>query len=361
MTDSTTAVRWFGRASDLPPVRGALPWHSNQFAAAWEAASPEHILARHYLHLDDPSQTVAFNLVTSSPFFDRLLHDAQSQLAWPAPVLVAGTLYAEYGGAGGANAHSAATTLRHGRILARDLGASALVIPNLSPAQLDLWQQARQADAAVFTDLSFTSPVDDTGLRGFADSITNRHTARDMLRQHRRGTEAGLRLVPLRGTEMLAALPAFTRLVTETADKHGTALYNPRMFAPLAQVPGAILLAAVHDNTLVGGFLSFVHKDRLSLWTAGIDLTRQRDLHTYTWLVCESVAYACDQGLRVLDAGRSNSRYKRRHGLTGQPLHSLVHTTGHHPDLVAGLNDLGNRLARYAEQGSPVADGSSLR
>ncbi|MEY9848474.1 hypothetical protein ABH940_005577 [Streptacidiphilus sp. BW17] len=354
---TTTSVRWFERASDLPPVRAALPWHSNQFAAAWEAASPERILARHYLHLDESAQTVAFNLVASSPFYDRLLLDAQTQLDWPSPVLVAGTLYAEYGGAGGATAQSAASTLHHGRVLARDLGASALVIPNVSPAQIDVWQQARPADAAVFTDLAFTAPVDDTGLRGFADSFANRHAARDMLRQHRRGTEAGLQLVPLRGREMLAALPAFNRLVTETADKHGTALYNTRMFSPLAQVPGAILLAAVHGNDLVGGFLSFVHRDRLSLWTAGIDLTRQRELHTYTWLLCESVAYASAQRLRLLDAGRSNCHYKRRHGLTGQPLHSLVHTTGHHPGLVAGLNDLGARLARYAEHGSTVPGG----
>lgn len=357
MTQTLPApVRWFDRAADLPPVRGQLPWHSNQFAAAWESAGPERILARHYLHLEEPAQNIAFNLVASSPFFDRLQHEAQSELAWPAPVLVAGTLYAEYGGAGGATPASAAATLLHGRILARDLGASALVIPNIGEDQLEVWQQARQADAAVFTDLAFTAEVG-KGLRAFADSFANRHAARDMLRQHRRGTEAGLRLVPLRGTAMLKALPDFTQLVRATADKHGTALYREGMFAPLAQVPGAVLLAAVHGDRLVGGFLSFVHRDRLSLWTAGIDLARQRELHTYTWLLCESVAYAAEQGLRVLDAGRSNCRYKRRHGLTGRPLHSLVHTTRHQPDLIAGLTDLGARLSRCAEQGSPVPGG----
>jgi len=350
MNRADATARWFDNASDLPPVRGQLPWHSNQFAAAWESAGPERILARHYLHLEEPGQNIAFNLVASSPFFDRLAYEAGSELLWPAPALVAGTLYAEYGGAGGATAASAAATLAHGRVLAHDLGASALVIPNVPDDQVERWQQVRPADAAVFTDLAFTADIT-AGLRGYADAFANRRTARDMLRQHRRGTEAGLRLVALRGSAMLPALADFTRLVRATAHKHRTPtpLYTTEMFPPLSQVPGAVLLAAVHQGRLVGGFLSFVHNDRLSLWTAGIDEERQRDLHTYTWLLCESVAYAADQDLRVLDAGRSNTAYKRRHGLTPRPLHTLVHTNGYQPDLVAALTALGARLARNAE------------
>jgi len=125
------------------------------------------------------------------------------------------------------------------------------------------------------------------------------------------------------------------------------------MFAHLAEVPGAVMLAAMHEGQLVGAFYSFVAAGRLHLWAAGID-TGKRHPYTYTWLMAESISYAARSGISVLDAGRSNCRYKSRHGLTGAPLHTLIYLTCPRPALASALLDMGERLERYAATGSPL-------
>jgi hypothetical protein len=351
LTASSTRV---ARAADLPDVPApAHPFHTTAWATAWEQAAPETIRSHHHLYLDGPRpETVSFHLVERSPFWDRLQHDAGLCVPWPAPVLCAGSLYGEYGGAGGGTPEHVAAVLGEGRALADRLGAAALVLPNLTETSAAPWLRAGRPDVRMFTDMAFTAPTAG-GLAALADRAPNRRPVRDMMRQRRRGTEQGLRLQALHGQDMLPRLEVFADLAGATAEKHGTPLYSADMFAALTQVPGAVLLAAVLGEDLVGGFFSFLHGERLHLWSAGIDQSRQRDLHTYTWLMAEAVVYAEQAGVAVLDAGRSNCVYKVRHGLTGEPLHSLVYLTRPRPALATALDQLGERLLDYALSGNP--------
>jgi len=357
-TTSTGPSTWVARASDLPDVPvPAHPFHTSAWAAAWEQSSPETIRSHHHLLLDGPGdarpETVAFHLTERSAFWNRLQHDGAMEVPWPAPVLCAGSLYAEYGGAGAGSPEHISAVLGQGLALARRLGAAALVLPNLTPAAAEPWLRERRPDARVFTDMAHTAPVTG-GLAALADRAPRRRPVRDMMRQQRRGTERGLRLAALEGEEMLPWLDQFSPLAGATAERHGTPLYTAAMFRALARVPGAVLLAAVHGrDDLAGGFFSFRHRDRLHLWSAGIDHTRQRDLYTYTWLMAESVEYAQRTGASVLDAGRSNCAYKVRHGLTGERLDSLVYLTRPAPALIAQLNRLGERLLAFSRTGDP--------
>ncbi|WP_161789828.1 GNAT family N-acetyltransferase [Streptacidiphilus neutrinimicus] len=357
-TTSTSPSTWLPRAADLPQV--PLPahlFHTTAWAAAWEQAAPEVIRSHHHLLLDGPDdprpETVSFHLVERSGFWDRLQHDAAIEVSWPAPVLCAGSLYAEYGGAGAGTPEHISAVLGKGLALARRLGAAALVLPNLTLAEAEPWLRERRPDARVFTDMAHTAPVAG-GLAALADRAPRRQAVRDLMRQQRRGADRGLRLKVLQGEEMLPWLDRFSPLAGATAERHGTPLYTAPMFRALALVPGAVLLAAVlGEDDLAGAFFSFRHRDRLHLWGAGIDHARQRDLHTYTWLMAESVEYAQRTGATVLDAGRGNCAYKVRHGLTGERLDSLVYLTRPAPALTAQLTRLGDRLLSFARTGNP--------
>ncbi|MFJ5219593.1 GNAT family N-acetyltransferase [Streptomyces sp. NPDC088354] len=127
-------------------------------------------------------------------------------------------------------------------------------------------------------------------------------------------------------------------------------MYGADIFAAVADIPGAMLLAAEHDDALVGGFLCFHYRDVLNLWAAGIDYPRLRTLHTYTGLMLASVELAADLGATTIDAGRANYRYKRAAGLSPVALRTLayfpdrdaataraLHTTGHGMEACAGL------------------------
>jgi predicted N-acyltransferase len=147
---------------------------------------------------------------------------------------------------------------------------------------------------------------------------------------------------------MMPVLPAFTRLAAAASARHGVALYGLDVFRAVAQVPGAVLLAAEHGRELAGGFLCLRHGSRLYLWAAGLDYATLRELHTYGWLLAESVAYAADTGAAVVDAGRGNYLVKRRLGFTQIPLYSVCYLTNPDPGRAQALADMG----RLIEAGS---------
>ena len=336
---------WHNNAADLPPVDAAYPFTTRAWAQAWDQAAPEDVRARRHLHLQTTasSEAVSYRLVGRDPFWNRLQMESGVTVPWTGPVLYCGTLYGEYGGAGGATAQTLGYTVDTGIALARAWGAAALLVPNLPPSSAAAWNLERPADATVFTDMAFTAGVDG-GMQTYLDAFPRRSVARDMLRQHRRAIEAGLVVQALNGDHMLPHLDAFALLADATTAKHRTPLYHRALWPALARVPGAILLAAFHQGRLVGGFFSFHHNGRLHAWAAGIDADRQRSLHTYTALMVESAQLAIRLGARTLDAGWSNVTYKQRHGLTGAPLHSLVYLTRPHKQTTDALTAMGDSL-----------------
>ncbi|MGW2858291.1 GNAT family N-acetyltransferase [Streptomyces sp. NPDC001205] len=186
-----------------------------------------------------------------------------------------------------------------------------------------------------------------TSLPDFADRIPSRKIRSEFLRQHRRGTDAGLRLTVVTGSELTVTAEEFTPDAQQTARRHGPALYGADIVTGLAGVPGAVALLAEHDDHgFAGGFWCFLHDGVFYLWAAAIHQDTKRDLHTYGWLMAEAVRYATAYGAHTIDAGRGNYRYKHRLGFTHTPLTSAVYLTAPDPGLVARLGVLDRDLTR---------------
>ncbi|MGW2542511.1 GNAT family N-acetyltransferase [Kitasatospora sp. NPDC001574] len=237
--------------------------------------------------------------------------------------------------------------------LAEQLGAHAVVYPGLSTDQADRLAAAGRHQGAphvlnLATDVAHVRDLDPTrGLDGWWTGTPAGHR-RDIRRQWRRATETGLTLTPLTGDRMLPHLAAFTRLAVGTAERHGTALYGQDLFERLAQVPGAVLLAAEADNHLVGGLYSWLHRSCLYLWASGIDYRHPLGRHAYTWLMTEAPRWAMEQGAHRIDAGRANYLAKKRLGYQPHVLRTVVHLPAHDPATAAALAALSQRLGEQA-------------
>ncbi|MEU9074521.1 GNAT family N-acetyltransferase [Kitasatospora sp. NPDC048538] len=287
------------------------------------------------------------------PYWASQETDAGVPPVWLGPVLYAGSPHGQYGGAGAATAPLAQLTTRAGLDLADEYGAHAVVYSGLSTDQADRLTTAGRhqgaarvlnlaTDVAHLRDLPTCSGLD----HWWADTPASHR--RDIRRQWRRATEAGLTLDPLTGQQMLPHLAEFTRLAVGTAERHGTALYGLDMFEHLAQVPGAVLLAARHHGHLVGGMYAFLHNRCLYLWASGIDYQHPLGRHAYTWLMTEAPRWAMEHGAHRVDAGRANYLAKKRLGYHPQVLRTVVHLPAEADTTADALTTLSRRLGEQA-------------
>jgi Major Facilitator Superfamily/Acetyltransferase (GNAT) domain len=109
-------------------------------------------------------------------------------------------------------------------------------------------------------------------------------------------------------------------------------------------------VAAEHGRELAGGFLCLRHGSVLYLWAAGLDYATLPELHTYGWLLAESVAHAAATGAAVVDAGRGNYLVKRRLGFTQVPLYSVCYLASPCPGLAASLAEMSHRITAGSPQ-----------
>ncbi|MFC8125419.1 GNAT family N-acetyltransferase [Streptomyces sp. NPDC057302] len=218
-----------------------------------------------------------------------------------------------------------------GRALVRELGTEALVIANIPPAERTLWREARTPDTEVVLPWAHRARVG-ASVDEFIANFPSEQTGRDFREQHRQGTDAGLTLKITSGTELLPHLPQFTDQARSTSELHGPALYGTDMFTPLTRVPGAVaLLAERSDGSLAGGLFGFRYGSALYLWATAVDRSGKDALHTYDWLMYESVKYAAATGAHVLDTGRGNYAYAARLGMLPVALTSAVYLTRANP------------------------------
>ncbi|MFJ5220508.1 hypothetical protein ACIP98_38235 [Streptomyces sp. NPDC088354] len=264
-TTLETLGTWYAHAADAPPTTpGRHISTSRAWAAAWENVTTEPVLAHRHLHLSDgtgPGDLVSYYLIEGSPYWAAVERDAAIGLVFTGPVVYAGTPYGEYGGAGSAGAGTIRYAVSAGVDLVREWGAQALVVPGLTTDLAHRWTAAARPDADLFFDLAHVAPVYGS-LYGFLDTMPSAKHAREMRRQRRRGLEQGLTFRRLHGRDMLPLLPQFTDLADAAAVKNGGSLYGTDIFAAVASIPGAVLLAAEHDGDLVGGFLCFHYRGR---------------------------------------------------------------------------------------------------
>lgn len=340
--------RWCS-ADQLPDWLAATPYTTRAWMLAWRGVRTEPVADSRFLLVHDGTghATVApFYLIdgAGSPAWGAFQSEAGLGDIWGGrPVVYGPSPYATYGLDLVSPAHIQAIVAA-GVAWAREAGAVAAVFPGLR----DPWAWTDAAGGiAVRTTASHQAAVCGS-VEAFQASISLAGPRREFGRQWRRGTDAGLRVAVLHGAEMLPLLRAFTRLAAAASARHGTSLYGLDVFGAVAQVPGAVLLAAEHGPELAGGFLCLRHGGTLYLWAAGLDYATHRELHTYGWLFAESVAYAAANGLIMIDAGRGNYDYKRRLGFAQIPLWSVCHLVSPDRELAGSLAEMGRRIAARA-------------
>jgi Acetyltransferase (GNAT) domain len=335
------AARWVS-ADRVPDWPATHPFGSRAWALAWRHVRTEPVRAAQVLRT---GRVVApFYLIDGSPAWAAFEAEAGVGDIWAGrPVVYGPSPYATYG-LDVTSPAEITTVVEHGLAWAKEAGAVAAVFPGLRHPRA--WTEVA-GGIAVRTTGSHEAPVRGS-VAAFQASIGSGRARKEFGRQQRRADDAGLRLAVLQGAEMTPILPAFTRLAGAAAARHGVALYGLDVFQAVAQVPGAVLLAAQHGRELAGGFLCLRHGGTLYLWAAGLDYATLAELHTYGWLFAESVAYAAATGAVAVDAGRGNYLLKRRLGFTQIPLYSVCYLTSPDPGRAEALADMG----RLIEAGS---------
>jgi hypothetical protein len=322
----------------LPDWPAESPYGSRAWMLAWRQVRTEPVHEARFLRVGPV--TAPFYLVTDSPAWSAFEAEAGLDQVWPGRVIFCPSPYATYG-LQVTSPEQIRAIVAHGLAWAREAGAVAAVFPGLRDP--GAWMDAA-GGIAVRTTGSHEAPVRGS-VDAFQGAIHSQKGRREFGRQWRRGTDAGLRLAVRYGAEMLPVLPVFTELAGAAAGRHGVALYDVDVFRAVAQVPGAVLLAAEHGRDLAGAFLALRHDHTLYLWAAGLDYNSMHDLHTYSWLFAESVKYAAAKGLVMIDAGRGNYLVKRRMGFTQVPLHALCYLANPDPALAAALTEMSRRIA----------------
>jgi len=304
-------------------IRVSHLMYTPAWAAAWSTVTTEQVLASRFLHLhqDGIDRLAAFHLIGASRFWDWLENTAGHTSAYP--LLFLGSAYATYGGAGLATPDMIATTVDGGLELARHWGVGSLVIPNLTPELVTAWEQVRPGARWIASGITYTGAMPTGRL---AEALPRRRQRRKVARLARRAADAGVRMLRLHGTDMLPVLRRFTHLATEVSLRQGTDNWGHDIFVAAAGVPGAVLIAAERNGSLVGGFFCFRYSERLYVWAAGVDYAHLHELGLYGTLIHETARYAAVTGARMLDMGHANHVYKVGLGLVGTPLTSLVYT-----------------------------------
>jgi hypothetical protein len=325
----------------------AAPFGTRAWAAAWERVRTEPVWTARHLEVAtaEVRQVASFYLISASPAWRAYEMAAGVGPVWPGPVVYGPSPYAVYGGFGLDGGAAAGAVVDRGLAFARRSGACAVVFPGLRAEQVRGWLGVRGGGVACRTIDGHAGPVCGSW-EGFLQGMTSHRERNEFGRQWRRGRDAGLRRRVLHGEEAVQELPRFAALAAAAAAKHDVpGMYGEDILRAALLVPGSVLLTAEHDGGLAGGFLCFLHEGTFYLWTAGLDYAALPALHTYGWVMAESVRYAAEAGAVTLDAGRGNHRYKRRMGLHPVPLYALAYLTRPDAALEARLVRLGRRLA----------------
>lgn len=351
MTD-TVVSRWVDSAVSVPagPFDGRYFCTTVAWTQAWEGVRAERVRAFRHLALEGGPvpELVPYYLVDHSPIWRGYEETAGVPPVWSGPVVFSSTVYGVHGGAGGSSAAYRERAVDLGLEQAERWGAEALVFANLDGDELDAWTAVRPAGHAVLLDRAYEAPVGGSE-SAFLARMTSK-PRRELGRQWRRASEAGVRLRVLTGEQMRPELDEFTRLAIGSSEKHTDNIYGPEMFRNLTSVPGAVLLVAEHRGRMIGAFYCFLYRGRLSLVIAGLDNEKMGELNTYAFLMYESLRYAVANHAEVIDAGRCNYAYKERHGFEGADVWALVYPSRSRPELAGALDRMNKGMHEYLAQ-----------
>lgn len=169
------------------------------------------------------------------------------------------------------------------------------------------------------TDLSGAGDLD-----GYLDRLGPRARA-NLRRNARRAAEAGIRTST--GGVAGADLAGIAELCARTAARLGNpGFYPPAVFSRFVTALGPLahVLEVRQHGRLVAAGVCLTDERRFHTWTCGVDYAVAGNASPYAVLFAESVALALRLGRPVLEGGRSNEVFKRRHGLAPRALDAHV-------------------------------------
>jgi predicted N-acyltransferase len=169
------------------------------------------------------------------------------------------------------------------------------------------------------TDLSDLCDLDD-----YLQRLHPRARA-NLRRNARRAAEAGYTTTV--GPPAEADLAEIAALCGRTAERFGNSGFYPadRFVHFVESLDGAAhVLAIRQEDRLVAAGVCLVDERRFHTWTCGVDYDVAGNASPYAVLFAESVALALRLGRPVLEGGRSNEVFKRRHGLVPRHLDAYV-------------------------------------
>ncbi|HSV67712.1 MAG TPA: GNAT family N-acetyltransferase [Mycobacteriales bacterium] len=334
-------------------VAASCLYDSAGWLRAWETVGIERRTRHGYISTEPAgaqgSSVLPLYEVTMSPFWHG--YEVQVGLVgrFGQPVIFAGSPYSMYSKRGSvpvALARGAYTTAME---WIGTGAAEVLVAPNLTDEGVAGWVAAVGPPVGTVL-LERTYSTELSG--GFSDYLNRLapKIRRDVERRLRRGYERGLRVRMIDGPEAHALVPAAFPLTVDTSDKNDwPALFDEEALHGMLRVPGAMMLAAQVDDRLVGAFFAFRRGAEVTFMCGGVDYPMLKELSTYVALMYGGTEWAYEHGMRRIEWGRDNYRFKERHGLTGTDLWALVYAPSPRPDLSAALTGMHEVLSAYIE------------
>ncbi|MFV2107476.1 GNAT family N-acetyltransferase [Micromonospora sp. LOL_015] len=169
--------------------------------------------------------------------------------------------------------------------------------------------------------------TDLTGLTSYEDYLARLapRPRANLRRNERRAIDAGF--VCDVTTPDGADLVEIAELCDRTAARFGNAGFYPtetftRFVTALG--PAAHVLRIRQRGTLVAAGVCLTDQHRFHTWTCGVEYRVDGNASPYAALFTESVRLALRLGRPILEGGRSNDIFKRRHGLTARRLDAYV-------------------------------------
>jgi Acetyltransferase (GNAT) domain len=225
-----------------------------------------------------------------------------------------------------------------------------LVAPNLTDEGVASWErEVGPAVGKVLLDRTYHCDLA-TSFPDYLGRLPNK-LRRDVQRRLRRSEERGLRFSIVDGADAVAMVRDTLPLTVGTTDEHDwPPLYDEPALTTLLGVPGAVLATAQVNGELVGVFFGFVHGDEATFLCGGVEYSRLTELSTYVALMYGCTEWACRRGLKRVEWGRDNYRFKERHGLDGTDLWALVYSQRPDPGLAGRLTRMNDVLTAYIER-----------
>ncbi|GIJ28775.1 hypothetical protein Vqi01_39370 [Micromonospora qiuiae] len=288
-------------------------------------------------------------LVRHSPFWFGYERQTGVAPLSESDITFAGSTYSMYSKRGAVPARLIRDAYDQARIWSAAGWTDLLVVPNITSSGVDSWiAEVGEPAGQVLLDRTYHAEL--TG--SYADYLLrlDNKVRRDTQRRLRRSAERGLRIRLLSPDAARFRVRAALPLTVGTTDEHSwPPLYDEETLHGLLSVPGATMAVAEVDDRLIGVFFGFVHGDEVTFLCGGVDYQSLRDFSTYVALMYGCVEWAYANGLKRVEWGRDNYRFKERHGLTGVDLWALVYDFTADPQRRRKLARMRSELIAYID------------